>query len=210
MESMKPIILPLFLALLASVIPASAKAAEASGLRTDSFKTSGGEEFLIDLPVGWKSVAQGGASSQDPQIKLTSGEGTSTILVTVLPVQPGARIEGPDDLEKLLLSGVQATSPDGGDRKLNMLTFRSREGFGVYASVMDPRYATQAPPQGRFRFTTTFILNCRERVVTATFLCNEEPFDSVDLAVMVLKTLRPGPSSTAQTASRGAAVSGAK
>ena len=161
-----------------------------SELRTEFFKTATGEEFCLELPSGWKAENDLSAGSAISTLRLINSDGTSLLLISVVPVPSGVAIDSPEDLEQMLIKGTPNTPNATEPRKLNVIPFQSRYGFGLYASSLDTRYATETPPKGHFRFSTTFVLNCQSNAVTATFLSNEEPVDSVDLAVMLLKNLR--------------------
>ena len=179
-------VFPLLVAL--SLLAVKVRSAD---LEKQCFKVSNGDRFSIQAPSGRKGEANPPDGAPASTFRLVNSESTSILLISVIPSKPGGDLENMDDLEKLLILGTKPSVRNSEEGKLYPLSFKSGHAYGVYATLTDSRFAPPAvPAKGEYRHSATFILNCSHRAVVATFLTNEERAASVDLSILILKTLR--------------------
>lgn len=158
-------------------------------LKKETFRVEGGDRFSIELPPEWKVDTQVSAGAPVETLRVVSTEGTSILMLSVMPSlsTPGDSLA---ELEQILVSGSRRIARDSVEKSVRPLSFSSPFATGVYATFTDARYVNAEPPKGEYRFSTTFILSCSRRVVTATFLSAESSQDVLELVVLILKTLR--------------------
>ena len=114
------------------------------------------------------------------------------LMVSLIPAKPNAPVERVEDLEKILINGTKPMLKSAVEKQINSQSFRSEHCIGVYATLTDARFVDKAPTPGEYRYSATCILTFPGYLVTATFLTQEDITQSVDLAVLLLKTLRKG------------------
>lgn len=158
-------------------------------LKKEVFRVEGGERFSIELPPEWKVDTQVAAGAPIETLRVVSTEGTSILMLSVMPSVSTVG-DSLAELEQILVSGSRRMARDSVEKAVRPLSFRSPYATGVYATFTDARYVNVEPPKGEYRFSTTFILSCSRRVVTATFLSAESSQDVLELVVLILKTLR--------------------
>lgn len=172
--------------LIGSLVPCQTSTLE---LRRETFRASSGDRFSLDLPSGWKVDTQIGAGLAINTLRMVNTEATGVLLLSAIPGRESAG-EKLEELEQILVSSARLQMQDSVERQVRAMSFNSKTAFGVYATLTDSRKPGSKLPLGEYRFSTTFVLNCSKRIVTVTFLSNEEPFESVELAILILKTLR--------------------
>ncbi len=158
-------------------------------LKKQSFQVTGGDQFLIELPPGWKVDTQISPGAIVDTVRMVSTEGTAILMVSVMP-STLTSVESLAELEQILVATSRRQALDSREQRVQSLSFSSPHALGVYATFTDSRYARAEPAKGEFRSSTTFILTSARRVVTATFLSNEQGADALELAILILKTLR--------------------
>ena len=158
-------------------------------LKHEVFRASSGDRFSLELPSAWSVDTQVGAGLGINTLRILNTEGTGVLMISAIPGKESAA-ETLDQLEQILRTSVRALAEDSVEHEVRTLSFSSKTSFGVYATLTDSRRLGQKLGTGEYRFSTTFVLNCSKRIVTVTFLNNEEPFDSVELVIMILKTLQ--------------------
>ena len=172
--------------LMGSLIPCQTSSLE---LKRETFRASSGDRLSLELPSGWKVDTQIGAGLAINTLRMVNSEATGVLLLSAIPGKESAG-ETLEELEQIVVSSARLQMQDSVEREVRTLSFNSKTAFGVYATLTDSRKPGSKLPPGEYRFSTTFVLNCSKRIVTATFLSNEEPFESVELAILILKTLR--------------------
>ncbi|MBI1840978.1 MAG: hypothetical protein HYR88_09035 [Verrucomicrobia bacterium] len=172
--------------LLGSLLPCETSTLQ---LKRETFRASGGDRFTLELPSGWQVDAQIRAGLPINTLRMVNSEGTCVLMISAIPGKESTG-ESMEELELILARSARSLAQDSVERQVRAMTFSSKTAFGVYATLTDSRRLGQKPAPGEFRFSTTFALNCSQRIVIATFLSNEEPFESVELAIMILKTLQ--------------------
>lgn len=163
-----------------------------SDLTKEVFQSAKGENFTIEYPRGWKAQKQTAADIPIATLRLVNPEETSVLMVSLIPAKPNAPVERVEDLEKILINGTKPMLKSAVEKQINSQSFRSEHCIGVYATLTDARFVDKAPTPGEYRYSATFILTFPGYLVTATFLTQEDITQSVDLAVLLLKTLRKG------------------
>ncbi len=165
-------------------------AARSAEFEKESFKVANGDRFSVQHPSGWKTEPNPAGGTPTGTFRLVDSESASILLISAIPSKPGANLDSMDDLESLLILGTKPMVRDSVEKKLSPLSFKSDHSYGVYVALTDGRFMPPAvPPKGEYLHTATFILNCSHRAVVATFLTNQERSASIDLSIMILKTL---------------------
>lgn len=163
-----------------------------SDLTKESFQTAKGENFSIEYPKGWKSQRQTTPDVPIVTLRLVNPEESTLLMVSLIPAKPNAALDRVEDLEKILINGTKPMLKNAVEKQVNSQSFRSDHCIGVYATLTDARFVEKPPSLGEYRYSATFILSYPGYLVTATFLTQEDIAQSVDLAVLLLKTLRKG------------------
>lgn len=161
-----------------------------SDLAKETLKSTRGDQFTIEYPREWKTEKQSAPDMPIVTLRLINPAESSLLLVSLIPSKTNAVVDKVEDLERILINGTKPMVKDSVEKAVRTQTFRSDYCFGVYTLLTDSRYVEQNPPRGEYRYSATFILAYPGYVVTATFLTQDDITESVDLAVLLLKTLR--------------------